>query len=67
MISMGCKDDAVGEWTTRFAQPILDTANRRLDETYDTIKSAMGSVLEGSSYSDEEVRKMTAQVLNAFL
>ena len=53
MVSMGWTEDAVGEWITLFAQPILDGANRHLDETYDHIKSAIGSVLEGSSYSDK--------------
>ena len=62
MVSMGWTEDAVGEWKTLFAQPILDGANRHLDETYDHIKSAIGSVLEGSSYSDEEVKEMIAPV-----
>ena len=62
MVSMGWTEDAVGEWITLFAQPILDGANRHLDETYDHIKSAIGSVLEGRSYSDEEVKEMIAPV-----
>ena len=57
MVSMGWTEDAVGEWITLFAQPILDGANRHLDETYDHIKSAIGSVLEGSSYSDKRQRR----------
>ena len=62
MRAMGWKEDAVCQWKTVFAQPILDDANGHLDETYGHIKSAIGSVLEGSSYSDEEVKEMTAPV-----
>ena len=57
MVSMGWTEDAVGEWITLFAQLILDAANRHQDETYDHIKSAIGSVLEGSSYSDKRQRR----------
>ena len=46
MVPMGWREEAVGEWETLFAQPIHDNANRRVDETYDHIKSAIGSVLE---------------------
>ena len=62
MLAMGWKDDAVCQWKTVFAQPILDDANGHLDDTYGHIKSAIGSVLEGRSYSDEEVKELIAPV-----
>ena len=62
MRAMGWKEDAVCQWKTVFAQPILDDANGHLDETYGHIKSAIGSVLEGRSYSDEEVKELIAPV-----
>ena len=33
-----------------------------MEETYDSIKAAIGSVLEGRSYSDEEVKELIAPV-----
>ena len=36
--------------------------NGTLDDTYGHIKTAIGSVLEGRSYSDEEVKEMIAPV-----
>ena len=62
MLAMGWKEDAVCQWKTVFAQPILDDANGHLDDTYGHIKSAIGSVLEGRSYSDEEVKELIAPV-----
>ena len=62
MLDMGWKKDAVCQWKTVFAQPILDDANGHLDDTYGHIKTAIGSVLEGRSYSDEEVKEMIAPV-----
>ena len=62
MFAMGWKEDAVCQWKTVFAQPILDDANGHLDDTYGHIKSAIGSVLEGRSYSDEEVKELIAPV-----
>ena len=46
MLAMGWKKDAVCQWETVFAQPILDDANGHLDDTYGQIKSAIGSALE---------------------
>ena len=57
MLAMGWKPDAVCQWKTVFAQPILDDADGHLDDTYGQIKSAIGSVLEGSSYSDKRQRR----------
>ena len=62
MLAMGWKEDAVCQWKTVFAQPILDDADGHLDDTYGQIKSAIGSVLEGRSYSDEEVKELIAPV-----
>ena len=47
---------------TQYAQPILDDANGHLEDTYGHIKTAIGSILEGRSYSDEEVKELIAPV-----
>ena len=62
LLAMSWKEDAVCQWKTALAQTILDDANGHLEDTYGHIKTAIGSILEGRSYSDEEVKEMIAPV-----
>ena len=66
MVAMGWKEHAVRPWETVFAQQILDDANGHLEDTYGNIQSAIGSVLEGRSFSDEEVKEMIAPVPDTY-
>ena len=59
---MGWKEEAVAESKTLFVQQILDSVGSHVEDTYDNIKSAIGSALEGKLCSDEEVKKVTAPI-----
>ena len=54
--SIGLENE-VGEWTTYFAQPILDDAHKHVDATYDSIKSAICST---AVLNADAVNRMTA-------
>ena len=46
----------------QFTQPILDHVHEEVDAAYAHVKSAIGLILEGGFYSNEEVKRMTGPV-----